>query len=162
MDFASQHAPSSCVFDLVQLISRPCVSPSLAMKLATPWKRCSSFRSKLQECEGQEGCGCRRFCCHHRPEERRQRLGEVHPEGACPDKAPSGRLCAAGGPARRLRAFLKGGTPEPRANERVLFLESVHRALGFPLHDFVCGLMYAYGMQIHDLTLMPYFTLLHS
>ena len=42
--------------------------------------------------------------------------------------------------------------PEPRANERVLFVESVHRVLGFPLHDFVCALLYAYGVQIHDFT----------
>ena len=42
--------------------------------------------------------------------------------------------------------------PEPHANERVLFVESVHRDLGFPLHDFVRGLLYAYGVQIHDFT----------
>ena len=33
--------------------------------------------------------------------------------------------------------------PEPRDNERVLFVESVYRGLGFPLHDFVRGLLYA-------------------
>ena len=43
--------------------------------------------------------------------------------------------------------------PEPRDNKHVLFLESVHRGLGFPLHDFVWGLLYAYGVQIHDCTL---------
>ena len=43
--------------------------------------------------------------------------------------------------------------PEARDNERVLFVESVYRGLGFPLHDFVWGLLYAYGVQIHDFTL---------
>ena len=42
--------------------------------------------------------------------------------------------------------------PELRTNERILFVESVHRGLGFPLHDFVQGLLYAYGVQIHDFT----------
>ena len=42
--------------------------------------------------------------------------------------------------------------PEPRANERILFVESVHRGLGFPLHDFVRGFRYAYRVQIHDFT----------
>ena len=42
--------------------------------------------------------------------------------------------------------------PEPRNNERVLFVKSVYRGLGFPLHDFVRGLLYAYGVQIHDFT----------
>ena len=42
--------------------------------------------------------------------------------------------------------------PEPHANERVLFVESVHRGLGFPLHDFVRGILYAYVVQIHDFT----------
>ena len=41
---------------------------------------------------------------------------------------------------------------EPRANEHVLFVESVHRGLSFPLHDFVRGLLYAYGVHIHDFT----------
>ena len=31
--------------------------------------------------------------------------------------------------------------PEPRENERVLFVEAMYRGLGFPLHDFVRGLL---------------------
>ena len=42
--------------------------------------------------------------------------------------------------------------PEPREKERVLFGEAVYRGLGFLLHDFVRGLLYAYGVQIHDFT----------
>ena len=42
--------------------------------------------------------------------------------------------------------------PEPRANERVCFAEFLPGGLSFPLHDFVRGLMYAYGVQIHDFT----------
>ena len=43
--------------------------------------------------------------------------------------------------------------PEPRANERVCFTEFLPRGFSFPLHDFVRGLLFAYGVQIHDLTL---------
>ena len=42
--------------------------------------------------------------------------------------------------------------PEPRANERVCFAEFVSRGFSLPLHDFARGLLYAYGVQIHDLT----------
>ena len=58
-------------------------------------------------------------------------------------------------PADKLRArapSAKEVLPEARDNERVLFVDAVHRGLGFPLHDFVRGLVYAYGVQIHDFT----------
>ena len=42
--------------------------------------------------------------------------------------------------------------PEPRANERVCFAEFLPRGFSLPFHDFVRGLMYAYGVQIHDFT----------
>ena len=42
--------------------------------------------------------------------------------------------------------------PEPRAGERVCFAEFLPRGFALPLHDFVRGLLYAYGVQIHDLT----------
>ena len=42
--------------------------------------------------------------------------------------------------------------PEPRANERVCFAEFLPRGFSLPLHDFVSGLLFAYGVQIHDLT----------
>ena len=42
--------------------------------------------------------------------------------------------------------------PEPRANEHVCFAEFLPRGLSLPFHDFVRGLMYAYGVQIHDFT----------
>ena len=35
--------------------------------------------------------------------------------------------------------------------ERVVFLPHFVRGLGFPLHPFVCGLMFYYGMDFHDL-----------
>ena len=41
---------------------------------------------------------------------------------------------------------------EPCANERVCFAEFLARGFAFPIHDFVRGLMYAYGVQIHDFT----------
>ena len=43
-------------------------------------------------------------------------------------------------------------TPSPRAGECVVFMDFLTRGLSFPLHDFVRGLLYAYGVQLHDLT----------
>ena len=40
-------------------------------------------------------------------------------------------------------------TPSPR--ERVVFLTHFLRGLGFPLHPFVWGLMFYYGLDFHDL-----------
>ena len=40
-------------------------------------------------------------------------------------------------------------TPEPR--ERVVFILHFLRGLGFPLHPFVWGLMFYYGLDFHDL-----------
>ena len=41
--------------------------------------------------------------------------------------------------------------PTPRPHERVVFLSHFLRGLGFPLHPFVRGLMYYYGLDFHDL-----------
>ena len=41
--------------------------------------------------------------------------------------------------------------PTPRPHERVVFLPHFLRGLGFPLHPFVQGLMFYYGMDFHDL-----------
>ena len=40
-------------------------------------------------------------------------------------------------------------TPEPQ--QRVVFVSHFDRALGFPLHPFVHGLMHYYGLDFHDL-----------
>ena len=40
--------------------------------------------------------------------------------------------------------------PTPRPHERVVFLPHFLRGLGFPLHHFVRGLMYYYGLDFHD------------
>ena len=42
-------------------------------------------------------------------------------------------------------------TPTPRPHERVVFLAHFVRGLGFPLHPFICGLMFYYGLDFHDL-----------
>ena len=42
--------------------------------------------------------------------------------------------------------------PTPRDGERVCFADFLPQGFGFPMHDFVRGLLYAYGVQIHDLT----------
>src|SRR3954463_9928534 len=41
--------------------------------------------------------------------------------------------------------------PTPESHERVVFLTHFIRGLGFPLHPFVCGLMFYYGLDFHDL-----------
>ena len=52
--------------------------------------------------------------------------------------------------AHRLPA--KGQTvPTPEPHERVVFLTHFVRGLGFPLHPFVRGLMFYYGLDFHDL-----------
>ena len=40
-------------------------------------------------------------------------------------------------------------TPEP--HERFVFLAHFVRGLGFPLHPFLRGLMFYYGLDFHDL-----------
>ena len=42
-------------------------------------------------------------------------------------------------------------TPTPKSRERVVFLPHFIRGLGFPLHPYVRGLMYYYGLDFHDL-----------
>ena len=41
--------------------------------------------------------------------------------------------------------------PTPEPHERVVFLTHFARGLGFPLHPFVRGLMFYYGLEFHDL-----------
>ena len=41
--------------------------------------------------------------------------------------------------------------PTPRPHERVVFLPHFLHGLGFPLHPFVRGLMFYYGLDFHDL-----------
>ena len=47
--------------------------------------------------------------------------------------------------------------PTPRPHERVVFLPHFRCRLGFPLHPFVRGLMFYYGLDFHDLA--PHFIL---
>ena len=42
-------------------------------------------------------------------------------------------------------------SPTPEPHERVVFLTHFPRGLGFPLHPFVRGLMFYYGLDFHDL-----------
>ena len=41
--------------------------------------------------------------------------------------------------------------PTPKPQERVVFLSHFVRGLGFPLHPFVGGIMFYYGLAFHDL-----------
>jgi hypothetical protein len=41
--------------------------------------------------------------------------------------------------------------PTPEPGERVVFIPHFLRGLGFPLHPFVRGLMFYYGLDFHDL-----------
>ena len=40
--------------------------------------------------------------------------------------------------------------PTPKPHERVMFLPHFVRGIGFPLHPFVRGVMYYYGVDFHD------------
>ena len=42
--------------------------------------------------------------------------------------------------------------PTLKPTERVVFIPHFFRGLGFPLHPFVRGLMYYYGIDFHDLS----------
>ena len=44
-------------------------------------------------------------------------------------------------------------TPMLKSRERVVFLPHFVRGLGFPLHPFIRGIMYYYGLDFHDLAL---------
>ena len=41
--------------------------------------------------------------------------------------------------------------PTPGPHERVVFVAYFIRGLGFPIHPFVHGLMFYYGLDFHDL-----------
>ena len=41
--------------------------------------------------------------------------------------------------------------PTPEPGERVVFIPHFLHGLGFPLHPFVGGLMFYYGLDFHDL-----------
>ena len=41
--------------------------------------------------------------------------------------------------------------PTKKPNERVVFISHFVRGLGFPLHPFIHGLMFYYGLDFHDL-----------
>jgi hypothetical protein len=43
--------------------------------------------------------------------------------------------------------------PTPEARERVIFVPHLIRGLGFPLHSFVHGNMFYYGLDFHHLAL---------
>jgi hypothetical protein len=42
--------------------------------------------------------------------------------------------------------------PKPPSGYRVMFLAFLLRGLSFPTHEFLCGLLFIYGMQLHQLT----------
>src|SRR4051812_25644442 len=42
--------------------------------------------------------------------------------------------------------------PSPPSGYRVMFLAFVLRGFYFPVHDFLCGLLFFYGIQLHHLS----------
>jgi hypothetical protein len=42
-------------------------------------------------------------------------------------------------------------TPTPPEGFQVMFLAFIIHGLSFPTHDFLRGLLFAYGVQLHDL-----------
>jgi hypothetical protein len=43
--------------------------------------------------------------------------------------------------------------PKPLSGYQVMFLAFLLRGLSFPAHEFLCGLLFIYGVQLHQLTL---------
>jgi hypothetical protein len=43
--------------------------------------------------------------------------------------------------------------PKPPSGFRVMFLAFLLRSLSFPAHEFLHGLLFVYGVQLHQLTL---------
>ena len=71
-----------------------------------------------------------------------------------PEKKDITELWEAGYLAKEIaqRLLAKGQiVPTPEPYERVVFLTHFVRGLGFPLHPFVRGLMFYYGLDFHDL-----------
>ena len=65
------------------------------------------------------------------------------------------KLRAAGYLAKKIGHHLPTAgqiVPTPEPHERVVFLPHFIRGLGFPLHPFVRGIMYYYGIDFHDLS----------
>jgi hypothetical protein len=42
--------------------------------------------------------------------------------------------------------------PKPPSGYRVMFLAFLLRGLSLPSHEFLCGLLFIYGVQLHQLT----------
>jgi hypothetical protein len=42
--------------------------------------------------------------------------------------------------------------PQPPSGYRVMFLSFLFRGLSFPAHEFLCGLLFVYCVQLHQLT----------
>ena len=64
-------------------------------------------------------------------------------------EAPGGGVL---GPGNRPPASGQGADrPHPEPHERLVFIPHFVRGLGFPLHPFVRGLMFYYGLDFHDL-----------
>jgi hypothetical protein len=42
--------------------------------------------------------------------------------------------------------------PKPSSDYRVMFLAFLLRGLSFPAHEFLHGLLFVYGVQLHQLT----------
>jgi hypothetical protein len=42
--------------------------------------------------------------------------------------------------------------PKPPSGYQVMFLAFLLRGLSLPAHEFLCGLLFVYGMQLHQLT----------
>jgi hypothetical protein len=42
--------------------------------------------------------------------------------------------------------------PKPPSGYRVMFLAFLLRGLSLPAHEFLCGLLFVYGVQLHQLT----------
>ena len=76
-------------------------------------------------------------------------MGGFHRQGEAHHQSLGGRILRGGHSAPSTRRW--AGHSDPGPHKRVVFVAHFVRGLGFPLHPFVRGLMFYYGLDFHDL-----------
>ncbi|KAK1684893.1 hypothetical protein QYE76_045741 [Lolium multiflorum] len=54
-----------------------------------------------------------------------------------------------------IRFPSKESYPDPPMEYRVSFVDHLIRGLSTPIHDFLCGLLFVYGIQLHQIRVQP-------
>jgi hypothetical protein len=69
-------------------------------------------------------------------------------------KADLNKLCAVGLLSTTTEVMMPGKeiVPRPQQGFRVMFTQFLFRGLSLPVHEFLRGLLFVYGVQLHQLT----------